>query len=263
MALNMLLALLAMALAASTAGWWKPPKRIQWQWQLSPFNYPADLVKGPDRLDMYDVDVFDNTATTIRNIKSRGVRVMCYFEAGTWPSGKVNNPFLSQYPARCKGKPYEPPYTDELWLDITCPEVLNITRKILDLAVTKGCDGVEPDNVQGFETDSGYNTGFYKCPIKNGVQTGYTTGCDLDYKEWRGFNLFLANEAHARNLSIALKNNFYMAPEMAAVHDMVLSEQCYQYGECANYTSFINAGKPVLLTEYRRSNGWPLKTCRE
>jgi hypothetical protein len=30
---------------------------------------------------------------------------------------------------------------------------------------------------------------------------------------------------------IALKNNFYMAPEMAAVHDMVLSEQCYQYGE--------------------------------
>jgi hypothetical protein len=30
--------------------------------------------------------------------------------------------------------------------------------------------------VQGFETDSGYNTGFYKCPIKNGVQTGYTTG---------------------------------------------------------------------------------------
>jgi hypothetical protein len=45
------------------------------------------------------------------------------------------------------GPQYEPPYTDELWLDITCPEVLNITRKILDLAVTKGCDGVRSRRV--------------------------------------------------------------------------------------------------------------------
>jgi hypothetical protein len=40
-----------------------------------------------------------------------------------------------------------------------------------------------------------------------------------------------AAEAHARGLAIALKNNFYMAPEMSKVHDMVLSEQCYQYSE--------------------------------
>lgn len=60
--------------------------------------------------------------------------------------------------------------------------------------------------MNGHENDSGYNTGFYKCP----PGTGYSTGCMTDYNEWRDFNLFLANEAHKRGLAIALKNNIFM-----------------------------------------------------
>jgi hypothetical protein len=59
---------------------------------------------------------------------------------------------------------------------------------------------MEPDNVQGYETDSGYNTGFYKCP----AGTNYQTGCLTDYKEWRDFNLFLAAEARRIPPSAAL-----------------------------------------------------------
>lgn len=32
--------------------------------QLAPFKYPTHIVAGPDRLDMYDIDLFDNTAAT-------------------------------------------------------------------------------------------------------------------------------------------------------------------------------------------------------
>ena len=56
---------------------------------------------------------------------------------------------------------------------------------------------MEPDNMQGYEIDSGYNTGFYKCP----AGTGYTTGCLTDYNEWKDFNLFLATEASRPRLS--------------------------------------------------------------
>jgi hypothetical protein len=56
----------------------------------------------------------------------------------------------------------------------------------LDLAVAKGCDGVEPDNVDGYAN----NTNF-----------------PLTVQDQLQFNIWLANEAHARGLSIGLKND--------------------------------------------------------
>ena len=38
---------------------------------------------------------------------------------------------------------------DELWLNVSNAGVRAVTLKVLDLAAAKGCDFVEPDNVQG------------------------------------------------------------------------------------------------------------------
>ncbi len=54
----------------------------------------------------------------------------------------------------------------------------------LDLAVTKGCDGVEPDNMDGYANDSGF---------------------PLTAEDQLTFNRFIANEAHRRGLAVGLK----------------------------------------------------------
>jgi hypothetical protein len=55
----------------------------------------------------------------------------------------------------------------------------------LDLAVSKGCDAVEPDNVDAFQTAVGF---------------------DIDGDEQVAYLRWLADEAHRRGLSIGLKN---------------------------------------------------------
>jgi hypothetical protein len=63
-----------------------------------------------------------------------------------WVSTRL---FASEYPSEAIGKPYEQPYADELWLNVSNAGVRAVILKVLDLAAAKGCDFVEPDNVQG------------------------------------------------------------------------------------------------------------------
>lgn len=99
----------------------------------------------------------------------------------------------------------------------------------LDLARSKGCDGVEPDNVDGYDNDSGF-------PL-----TGTT---QLDYIR------FLAAEAHARGLAIGLKSDVDQLDELVNDVDFAVNEQCHEYDECDGYAVFIARGKPVFNAEY-------------
>jgi hypothetical protein len=54
----------------------------------------------------------------------------------------------------------------------------------LDLAASKGCDGVDPDNVDGYDNDTGL---------------GLTTNDGVSYLE------FLSDAAHSRGMAIRLK----------------------------------------------------------
>lgn len=105
-------------------------------------------------------------------------------------------------------------------------------RKRLDLAQAKGCDGVEPDNVDGYDNDPGF-------PL-----TGET---QLDYIR------FLAAEAHARGLAIGLKNNVAQLNELVDDVDFAVNEQCHEYDECDGYAVFITKQKPVFNAEYADS----------
>ena len=55
----------------------------------------------------------------------------------------------------------------------------------LDLAQQRGCDGVEPDNVQSYDDDTGF---------------------ELTAADQLAFNRRVADEAHARGLAVGLKN---------------------------------------------------------
>jgi hypothetical protein len=99
----------------------------------------------------------------------------------------------------------------------------------LDLAVAKGCDGVEPDNVDGFDNATGF-------PLTANDQLSY--------------NRFLADEAHKRDLAVGLKNDLAQIRQLVGNFDFAVNEQCFEFSECAELSPFIAANKPVFHAEY-------------
>jgi len=176
---------------------------------------------------MYDIDLFDNDASTIASLHAQGRAVICYFstqyenwrpDAGDFTSA-VLGANLDDWPG-------------EKYVDITSTVVRNIMTARLDLAVSKGCDGVEPDNVDEYENNNGL---------------GITAAEQLD------FNKFIAQQAHARGLSVGLKNDLDQVNSLVSYFDWALDEQCNQYSECDTLKPFVSAGKAVFGVEYKGS----------
>lgn len=198
-----------------------------WQWQLTGTIDTNILDSDPNPKKMFDIDVYDTPVTTITTLKNKGIVVVCYFSAGSSEDWRSD---YSSFPESVKGNPLDS-WPGEKWLDIRQISILSpIMAARMDLAVTKGCDGLEPDNVDGYTN----NTGF---PLTATDQINYL-------KE-------LAKLAHARNLSIGLKNNVDQIAQLQPTFDWALNEQCYQYNECDGYSAFINANKAVFGVEYK------------
>lgn len=55
------------------------------------------------------------------------------------------------------------------------------------------------------------------------------TGLPLTSADQLAFNVFVANAAHVRGLSVALKNDLGQIPELVPYFDWAVNEQCAQY----------------------------------
>jgi hypothetical protein len=207
--------------------WYRPATSASWQWQLS-----GD-VNTAYGVEIYDIDLFDAPPATIETLHAAGRKVFCYFSAGSSEDWRSD---YDQLLASSIGSAYAD-WDGENWLDIRAQNVLEVMLARLDLAVDKGCDGVEPDNVDGFEN---------------------VTGFELGASQQLAFNRRLANEAHARGLSVALKNDGRQVGDLIEYFDLAVVESCHESDECADYEAFIAAGKPVLNAEY---SGDPILVC--
>ncbi|MDA1035618.1 MAG: endo alpha-1,4 polygalactosaminidase, partial [Chloroflexi bacterium] len=58
---------------------WRPEVGVTWQWQLT--DAPVDTSIDAD---VYDVDLFETDAATVRRLHDLGRRVICYVNAGGW-----------------------------------------------------------------------------------------------------------------------------------------------------------------------------------
>jgi hypothetical protein len=201
---------------------WMPKPGATWQWQLT-----GRLDTSVDA-QMYDIDLFSSSAETIQMLHSAGRIVVCYFSAGSYEPDRPDSDALEQtgLGSALDGWP------DEKWLDIRSTEVRDLMKARLDLAKSKGCDGVEPDNVDGFDNTNGL---------------GLTMQDALDYDR------FLAAESHARGLSVGLKNSLSLVSSLVSSFDWALDEECLQYDECDSLEPFIDAGKAVFHCEYGTS----------
>jgi hypothetical protein len=211
---------LIMGFSTIEAAVWQPAPGTTWQWQLTgTINTSWDV-------QMYDIDLFDAPQTTIDDLKAAGRVVICYFSAGSYEDWRED---AADFPAEVLGNDLDG-WEGERWLDIRRLDLLGpIMSARLDLAVTKGCDGVEPDNVDGYTN----NTGF-----------------PLTYDDQLTYNRWLATQAHNRSLSIGLKNDLDQIPDLVDDFDWALNEQCFYYEECDLLLPFIEAGKAVFGVEY-------------
>jgi hypothetical protein len=201
--------------------WWKPTPVTSWQIQFS-----GELDTTLD-VQMYDLDLFDTSQEVFDQIHADGHRVVCYFSAGSWEDWRSDS---NQFPASVLGNDLDD-WPGERWLDIRQLDILGpIMAARLDLAAQKRCDGVDPDNVDGYTN----NTGF---PL--------TAQDQLTYDIW------IANQAHARGMSVGLKNDLDQIPDLSSYFDWLLNEQCFQYNECDILLPFIQTGKPVFGIEYQ------------
>lgn len=207
--------------------WWRPQLGDDWQWQLTTAD-GGELNLGYD-VAIYDLDLFDVPSSTIESLHGDGRHVLCYLSAGSFEAWR---PDAERFSKASKGKTLDG-WPGERWLDVRDPEVFEIMISRLDLAVAKGCDGVEPDNVDGYTN---------------------ATGFPLSADDQLAFNRNLANAAHRRGLAVALKNSGDQAVELEPYFDLELNEQCHQYDECEQLTPFIDAGKPVLNAEYTKAD---------
>lgn len=207
------------ATTATAAGWWRPSPGLTWQWQLE------EGVEPSIEADVYDVDLYVEQAV-IDELHARGRRVICYVSAGSLEDWR---PDAGRFPAEVIGKDYEG-WPGESWLDIRRLDLLApLLRARLDLCAAKGFDGVEPDNIDAFTNDTGF---------------------PLTYTDQLTFNQWLAEEAHARGLSIGLKNDGDQAADLLPYFDWALTEDCFADEWCEEMAPFLAAGKPVFAAEY-------------
>ncbi len=194
-----------------------------WQWQLQP--NANGVINTTYPVDVYDIDLFDAPDSTITELQAQGRSVICYFSAGTYEDFRDD---ASEFLAEELGTSLSQ-FANERWLDIRSSNIQRIMLARLDVAVTRGCDGVEPDNMDGYQNSSGF---------------------DLSASDQLAFNRFIANAAHERGLSVGLKNDLDQIAELVNYYDFAVNEQCHEFNECESLQPFIDANKAVFNAEY-------------
>ncbi|CZT02574.1 hypothetical protein WAI453_002103 [Rhynchosporium graminicola] len=206
--------------APAAGKFWEPAAGSTWQIELSGIvtdtSYPADV---------FDLDLVDTPQSTIDALHAAGKKVICYFSAGSFENWR---PDQAKFTAADKGLAMEG-WAGEWWLNTKTANVRSIMAARIDLAASKGCDAVDPDNVDGYNN-------------ANGVGLTSADGAD--------FLNFLADKAHSKGLSIGLKNAGALISSVLDKMQFHVNEQCIEFDECELFKPFIDAGKPVYHIEY-------------
>lgn len=204
----------------AVTSWWSPNVGASWQIEI---KYPLNDTSL--NASVYDIDLLSNKVATISQLHTQNRKVICYFSAGSYEDFY---PDSTQFLPSDYGAPLVN-WPGEWWLNTSSSNVRNIMLKRLDLAASMTCDGVDPDNTDAYNNENGLN---------------------LTINDAVSYISFLADAAHARNLSIGLKNSGDLVPFVLDKVQWQVNEQCVENKECNTFRPFITAGKPVFHIEY-------------
>jgi len=220
----------------ATGKWWKPGKDTTFFWDLQ--NAPPDNTKN---VGAYDIDGWGNSAEEVTALHARGVKVVCYMDAGTYEPGR---PDSSAIPAALKGSGVAG-WPGELWLDVRPAGPSYATLQAIMLARFKVCeqkgfDAVEPDNLDSYQNKPGFTT---------------TAADQLAYNAW------IASSVHALGLAVFQKNDLDQVTQLEPYFDGILDEECNKYSECDTLAPYTAASKPVWDAEYKEDGETTAKFC--
>lgn len=211
--------------ATARPSFWTPSVGASWQIVLLKPIKEENNKFSPDNVDVYDLDLFDNNATTFKTLQDSGKKVICYFSAGSYENWRSDK---DSWKEEDLGKELDG-WPGERWVKLSSPNVRNIMKKRIALAASKGCDAIDPDNVDGYQNDN---------------------GLDLTQQDSVDYMRFLAQEARGYNMSTGLKNAGDIIPKVLDVVHFSVNEQCVEFSECDTFAQFITDNKPVFNIEY-------------
>ena len=234
---------------------WTPPADARWQYQLQP-NASYDATSGGVNTtitatpyaggaavapDVFDVDLYESDGTTPNSaatavLHGASRHAICYVDAGTYENFRPDAADYTTFDGACGGclLGKNNGWPGEKWLNLNDDQgqrtfILQELGKRMDSCVTAHFDGVELDNVDGYSNSTGFT-------ISAATQ-------EL-------FNASIANLAHQKGLSVALKNDVDQVADLEPYFDFAVNEQCFEYSECDTLQPFVSAGKAVLNVEY-------------
>lgn len=180
---------------------------------------------------VFSIDLFESSQEAINKLHGQGKHVICYINTGAWEEYR---PDADAFPESVIGRDYEG-WPGEKWLDIRHFERFeDIMLARFDLAEKKDCDGIDADNMQNFEEETGFT---------------------ISANDQLAYNIWLSEQAHQRGLSIGLKNNPQQVDDLLEYFDWSLIEDCHFYDWCDMQQPFINSNKPVFQVEYTDNFG--------
>jgi hypothetical protein len=225
------LAIVALIFAAgpAQADHWRPAPGATIQLQ-----YTGEAIDRSVAAEIYNLDLFETPPELIAALQAEGRRVICYMSVGTREDWR---PDVASFSAAVVGAAY-PQWPGESWLDLRAIDALAPAMKArLDLALAKGCDGIDPDNLDGYETASGF---------------------PLAREDVVAFMRWLSGEARGRGLGLGLKNGADLWPDLQGQVDWVLIEDCAAQGWCEAFRPAREAGLAVFEIEYTDQDlDWP------
>ena len=238
---------------AQTGNWWKPtadqrlslhwvlggPLNINDPWQMGLRDFNGNALPEPD---VYDIDGEFNTPETVAHLQARGKKVICYFDAGVYETYRLDAHKFRALTPQIWGNADEG-WDNSFWLDIRRVEELEpIMKARMQECKDKGFDAIEPDEIDGWENDTGF---------------------PLTYQDQLNYNKALARWAHEIGMSIGQKGDIIQTRDLVDDFDWTLNEECFQYNECTNpydpildrtfpgLQLYVQRNKAVFVAEYK------------
>ncbi|MCA8882619.1 MAG: endo alpha-1,4 polygalactosaminidase [Rhodobacteraceae bacterium] len=202
-----------------------------WDWQLTePFDLSVNV-------RVIDLDPDGVTRAQIRALRARGVKTVCYVSVGTVENYRRD---AKKFPPDVLGDVYDD-WPNERFLDIRQRDVLlPLMQARFDRCKALGFDAVEPDNMDLFENDTGF---------------------DISMQDQATYMAHLAAYAHKIGLEIAQKNAPELIPHLHERFDFIILESCFYYDFCEDARPYLDAGKDVLAAEYPHKRVSEQKAC--
>lgn len=209
------------SLPGGKTNWWKPAAGVSFDWELDDITTNSTFTGT-----VVDVDAFTTDAATVAALHAKGHKVIAYLSVGTLEDDRTDAALL---PKEVIGNKYKE-WPKEKWLDIRQIDKLKpwLNSRFNNI-LQKGFDGIEPDNLDGYEAKTGF-------PLTESDARKY-----VDY---------LIEMAHVNGLAIGQKNVPDWSADYAAKLDFALTEDAFKQGWQEKLIPYIKLGKPVFTVEY-------------